>query len=438
MNFWWLAGTPWSRMGYMRADRAKLYRNLSETPGVYLMYGAKRELLYIGKAGNLKRRILSYFTRPHDFRIESLVSQIRRIETRETATALEALILESLLIKKHQPPYNIREKDGRSFLFVEITREEFPRVLLVRGKAVGPELRRGKAARRASGKIFGPFTAAASVREALKILRRIFPWSVHDPNSLGAFKRPCFDTEMGLCPGTCVGVADRTAYRRSIRNLARVLGGGTQMVLKSLERDMKRAAGRLEFEEAARIRRQVFALRHVRDVALIGEDEFLAGRAGLPRDPVRIEGHALSRIEGYDISNISGTSAVGSMVVFMDGEPDKQEYRKFRIRTVAQSDDTGMLREALLRRFGNDWPLPNLILIDGGRGQVHTAERVLEGAGLTIPVVGIAKGPERKKNEFVGAIPKGFDERVLIRVRDEAHRFAISYHRTLRGHRSLN
>lgn len=403
----------------MVTDRVKLYRNLPETPGVYLMYGAGRKLLYIGKAASLKRRVSSYFTRPHDDRIESLVSQIRRIETRQTATALEALILESLLIKKYQPPYNIREKDDRSFLFIEITREKFPRVLLVRGK---------QAAQRSRGKVFGPFTSASSVREALRILRRVFPWSVHDPAEEGKFKRPCFDAEIGLCPGTCIGTTDPKAYRETIRNLVLVLSGKTQAVFRSLEREMQAAAKKLEFEEAARIRRQVFALRHVRDVALIGEDAVLSGKQSLPYEP--------QRIEGYDISNISGTSAVGSMVVFTDGEPDKNEYRKFRIRTVTQSDDTAMLREVLLRRFGNDWPLPNLVLVDGGRGQVHAAERALSEAGFKIPLVGIAKGPERKKNEFIGAIPKGFDERVLIRVRDEAHRFAISYHRTVRG-RSL-
>ncbi len=385
------------------------------------MYGTRRKLLYIGKAASLKRRVSSYFTRPHDDRIESLVSQIRRIETRQTATALEALILESLLIKKYQPPYNIREKDDRSFLFIEITREKFPRVLLVRGK---------QAAKRSRGKVFGPFTSASSVREALRILRRVFPWSVHDPAEEGKFKRPCFDAEIGLCPGTCVGLADPKAYRKTIRNLVLVLSGKTQAVLSSLEREMRTAAKKLEFEEAARIRRQVFALRHVRDVALIGEDAVLSGKQSLPYEP--------QRIEGYDISNISGTSAVGSMVVFTDGEADKSEYRKFRIRTVTQSDDTAMLREVLLRRFGNDWPLPNLILIDGGKGQVHAAERALSEASLKIPVVGIAKGPERKKNEFVNAIPQGFDEKTLIKVRDEAHRFAISYHRAVRGRKFLH
>ncbi|MDO8469532.1 MAG: UvrB/UvrC motif-containing protein [bacterium] len=441
----------------MAVDRTELYKNLPDTPGVYLMYGAKRELLYIGKASVLKRRVSSYFLRPHDSRIESLISRIRRIGTKETGTALEALILESLLIKKHQPPFNIREKDDRSFLFVEITKDAFPRVLIVRGRA---------AAKSARGKLFGPFTTAGSLREALRILRRVFPYNLHSPEELERLaalpakagrRRACFDAQIGLCPGTCVGRADRVAYRKAIRNLALVLGGKTQAVLKSLEREMNGAAKRLEFEEAARIRRQVYALRHVRDVALIGEDEFLSGKRSLPYEPVRIEGPALlvpsgvegNRIEGYDISNISGTSAVGSMVVFLDGEPDKREYRKFRIRTIEQSDsarpdgagrsggDTGMLREVLLRRFGHDWELPTLIMVDGGVGQVHTAERVVAEAGLTIPVVGIAKGPERKRNDVIGKIPKGIDERTLIRVRDEAHRFAVAYHRMLRSKNSL-
>ena len=409
------------------AGTKNLYNKFPEEPGVYIMKGRGGRILYIGKAANLKRRVSSYFTRPHDARIQKLVSQIRHIDYRETPTALEALILESLLIKKHEPPFNVREKDDKSFLYIEITKESFPRVVLIRGKEI---------ARSVKGELFGPFTSAQSLREALRILRRIFPWNTHPPEAIEEVqlhperrRRACFDAQIGLCPGTCMGVANRRQYQKTIQNLKLVLHGKTQTVLKSLERDMRRAARALAFEEAARIRRQVFALRHVRDVALIGEDEFLSGRALIDRQA--------TRIEGYDISNISGTSAVGSMVVFINSEPDTNEYRKFKIRTIHQSDDTGMLREVLLRRFGNEWPLPTLVLIDGGKGQVNTAERVLDEVGLKIPVVGIAKGPTRKKNEFIGTVPKGIDPNTLIKVRNEAHRSAIFYHRAVRGRQSL-
>lgn len=189
---------------------------------------------------------------------------------------------------------------------------------------------------------------------------------------------------------------------------------------------MKNASKNLEFEKAEKIRRQIFALQHIQDVALINDSEI---------GPVT--GHT-TRIEGYDISNISGTSAVGSMAVFTNGKPDKDEYRKFKIRTITQPDDVGMLREMLLRRFRHtEWPMPDLILVDGGKAQVNAAKTALEEFGLKIPVVGIAKGPKRKKNEILGKIPKDINGKTLIGVRDETHRFAIGYHRKLRSVKSL-
>ncbi len=386
-------------------ETKNLYNRLPDTPGVYLMRDAKGEILYIGKAANLKRRVSSYFERPHDYRIQKMVNLIRKIDVKPTDTALEALILEAELIKKHQPRYNVLEKDDKSFLYVEITNEKFPRVLLVRGKSL------------VTGKRFGPFIYGNSIREALKILRRIFPYSIHPTNSL--FLRACFDFQLGLCPGTCVGTISTGDYRKNIQNLILIFEGKKKRVLKTLEKEMKEVSKNLEFEKAEVVRRQIFGLKHIQDVAFIRDSEVVSGAGA-------------TRIEGYDISNISGTSAVGSMVVFSGDEPDKNEYRKFKIQTIHQSNDVGMLREVIRRRFGNPWPLPNLMLIDGGLGQVNAARQVLGEFGLKIPVVGIAKGPTRKKNEFVGSIPSGVLEKTLIRVRDEAHRFAISYHRKLR------
>ena len=415
----------------------QLYKNIPGTPGVYLMLDGDGKILYIGKAVNLLRRVSSYFTRPHDYRIEKLVSLIKKIDFQKTETALEALFLEAELIKKHQPPYNVLEKDDKSFLYVEITNERFPRVLLVRGKSL------------ASGKRFGPFIYGGAIRAAIRILRKIFPFATHPPgelktnnsklktkrnssslvvgHKLSVNMRSCFDYQIGLCPGTCIGAVDPKEYRKSIKNLTLIFEGKKRRVLAGLERDMKAAAKALEFERAERIRRQVFALRHIQDVAVISDSSVVLNGESLPN----------YRIEGYDISNISGTSAVGSMVVFRGSAPDKNEYRKFRIRTVHQSNDVGMLREVLRRRFKNPWELPSLILIDGGLPQVNTARSVLGEVGLRIPVVGIAKGPTRKKNEFVGAIPQGIQERTLVRVRDEAHRFAISYYRKLHRNRAF-
>jgi excinuclease ABC subunit C len=186
------------------------------------------------------------------------------------------------------------------------------------------------------------------------------------------------------------------------------------------------ASKKLEFEKAGKLRSQIFALKHIEDTAFISDSEIVMPKTG--ESPVRS-----FRIEGYDISNISGTSAVGSMVVFDNGKPDRNEYRKFKIKTVAGPNDVGMLVEVLERRFRHvGWRLPDLVLIDGGLPQTNAAYRVMRGAGLRIPLVGLAKGPERKRNDIVGVVPKNVSLRTLIQVRDEAHRFAISYHKALR------
>ena len=293
---------------------------LPETPGVYLMKDAAGRLLYVGKAANLKRRVSSYFQKAHDGRIERLVSEIGRIDYEGTATAIEALIREAELIKKFEPPFNVREKDDKSFLYVLITKEKFPRVLLVRGKDLP-----------AQGTIYGPFTSAKSLREAMRLIRKIFPWNDHAPGMKPG--RPCFNYQIGLCPGICAGLADQKEYRKTVAALRLFFEGKRKRVVAAFEKAMQAASRRLDFETAEKYRRRLFALQHIQDVALISEDEI--------RDE-RTENRRSVRIEGYDISNISGTSAVGSMVVFsargglaLGGEnfrPQKGEYRKFRIR----------------------------------------------------------------------------------------------------------
>lgn len=426
------------------------YKTFPETPGVYIMKDGAGSVLYVGKAGNLRRRVSSYFERSHDARIAALIGKIKKIEYKKTDTALEALILESELIKKYTPPFNVREKDDKSFLYVEVTKEKFPRVILVRGKD------------NAQGTRFGPFVSASNVRGALRILRRIFPWNAHDPERLGKYARPCLDYEIGLCPGTCIGAISRSDYIKNINHFKLFLEGKKKKIIATLAEEMSSASKRLDFEKAEKIKRQLFALQHIRDTALIGDTELSV------RETVQdSESIAKYRIEGYDISNISGDSAVGSMVVFSlrDGEnfePDKNEYRKFKIQIISQPNpthhslqktnhgnfshshplsvaggDVGMLTEVLMRRFKNNWQMPNLVLIDGGLPQVNAARRALFRSGLKIPIVGIAKGPERKRNDIIGTMPKNVPETVLIHVRDEAHRFAIGYHKALRRRKFL-
>lgn len=302
------------------------YKKFPETPGVYIMKDAAGRVLYVGKAANLRRRVSSYFERPHDVRIQTLVGKIARIETEQKDTALEALIREAELIKTLTPPFNVREKDDKSFLYFEITREKFPRVLLVRGAGViaagGTGGKDGRHAVAPQGKRYGPFTSASSAREALRILRRIFPWSTHDPDEIGKLKRPCFNYEIGLCPGTCIGAITHEDYIKNIDRLRMFFEGKKARIIGALEKDMKAAAKKQEFEKATALRRQMFALQHIQDTALISDNDTLIARssAGAVNGP-SARGTRY-RIEGYDISNISGTSAVGSMVVFEDGAPD--------------------------------------------------------------------------------------------------------------------
>ena len=395
----------------MKKNKKQLYKDFPNNPGVYIMKNNSGEVLYVGKAGDLKKRVSSYFYKSHNRRIEKMVQEIEDIEHQETDSALEALILEADLIKKYRPPYNIKEKDDKSFLYVEISDDDLPQVRLVRGKT------------ESQGERFGPYTNASDLRNAMRILRKIFPYSKHKPGRYGKADRPCLDAQIGLCPGTCDGSVDEKEYRKNIKSLKKVLKGEKKDLIFDLKKQMEEASEEQEFEEADRLKKQVFALEHINDTALISEPVFLEEKG---------------RIEGYDISNISGTSAVGAMVVFEGDMPNKNEYRKFKIKTIEKQDDTGMLEEMLDRRLTHEeWELPELILVDGGKGQVNVMENVLDEHGLSIPVVGIAKGKKRNKNEFIGKVPEGFNRETLIKVRDEAHRFAIKYHKKVRKRKSL-
>lgn len=393
-------------------SKDQLYKKAPEMPGVYVMRDIKNKVIYVGKAVNLKRRVSSYFMRPHDERIEALVREIKKIVYEVTDSALEALILESKLIKQHEPKYNIREKDDKSFLYVEITKEKFPRITLVRGKE------------EKTGTRFGPFTYASSIRKGLDIIRKIFPWSDHSsPKDYGIANhsdnklKPCFNYQIGLCPGTCVGAINREEYVKNIKNIKLFFNGQKKRIIRALEKEMTVEGRALNFEKAVRIRGQIFALQHIHDTALIEEDQII--HSGEERS---------CRIEGYDISNISGTSAVGGMVVFVNDKPVKSEYRLFKIRAIRGANDTGMMTEMVRRRLKNNWPLPDIMLVDGGLGHINAVRVALSEAGLRIPIIGIAKGSDRKGNRFVGADYSCINKKILIAARDEAHRFSRNFH----------
>lgn len=394
---------------------------LPDAPGVYFMKNARGTVIYVGKATSLLRRVSSYFQKAHDARIAEMVGNIRTIDYLVTGTVIEALILEANLIKRYWPPFNIREKDNKSWLYLAFTKDEYPKPVFVRGH----DLEEG--ASKNYKAIFGPYTSPRSVRAALDYLRKIFPWTTCEPGK----KRACFYYHLGQCPGVCIGVADKAAYQKTIRDLIRFFQGKKETIIKDYERQMKKASKESRFEDAAALRNKIRALRHIQDVAIMKKEDTLPAGS---RDP-------FGRIEGYDISTIQGTSTVASMVVFEQGAPAKAEYRKFRISAAAAKDDFSAIREALTRRFRHtEWRTPDLLLIDGGAGQVQAALDVLRALNKTIPVVGIAKGPERKRNDLIvpptqstlrAKLEPHMD--LLISVRDEAHRFAVTYHRKVRG-----
>ncbi len=403
---------------------------LPDEPGVYLMKDAQGGVIYVGKATSLKRRVTSYFQKAHDARIAEMVSQIRKIDYHVRPTVIEALILEANLIKYFWPKYNILSKDNKSFLYLVITKEEFPRPLLIRGTQLDEKASKQYKA------VFGPYTSPRSLRAALDLVRKAFAWTTCTPG----MKRPCFYYHLKQCPGVCIGVADKKAYQKTIRDLIRFFEGKKDGILKDYRKQMKEASKARHFEEAAAFRNKIYFLEHIQDVAILKKEDDQVDKLREGEAVVNLFG----RIEGYDISNISGTSTVASMVVFENGAPAKSEYRKFRIRSVSGTDDFASLRETLIRRFRNSWRKPDLILIDGGHGQVNISTATVREIGLGIPVIGIAKGAERKRNDLI-CDPNHLDlcklceqyKDLLIQVRDEAHRFAIAYHRKVRSRKML-
>lgn len=451
-----------------------LHNELPDAPGIYLYTDAAGTLLYIGKATSLKKRVGSYFSKAHNARIADLVSKIARIDYVQTPTVIEALVLETNQIHTKQPPYNILSRDDKSFLYLCITNEDFPKPVLLRGldlervgvkpfsKTLSPKAQRQFLA------VFGPYISGRSLRTALELIRRSIPWSVCG----GVRARSCFDAQIGRCPGVCTGAISKAEYRKIIRQLIAFFSGKKEVVVRGMRREMKRAAIAKDFELAAELRNKVTALEHINDVALITRDD---DWDLIPTTPYALRPtpsshiNVLGRIEAFDIANISGTSNVASMVVFENGQPNKAEYRKFRIKSFDGANDVGAMEEVMRRRLkrvsaggsGEDgptrpptadtprptpvtrWTTPDLLVIDGGEGQVNRVKEVMREMGIEIPVIGIAKGFDRKQDRLV------YDESnaelrriaesskdILQRARDEAHRFAGAYHRILRAKRS--
>lgn len=411
-------------------DFNKRKKNIPDGPGVYFFLGKNKKILYIGKAASLRSRVRSYFARDiaevRSALIAKIVREAKSIDWRATDSVLEALILEANLIKNYKPKGNTDSKDDKSWNYVVITREDFPRVLLVRGKELA-SLRKSSSFRRderdpySSTKTFaplytfGPFPHGLQLKEALKVIRKIFPYrDTCVPNA----QKPCFNRQIGLCPGVCSGEISRKDYRKIVRRIVLLFSGKKGELIRTLKRDMRGAAKEENFEEATQLRKQLFALQHIQDISLIKEE-------------LRAPHGEAHRIEAYDIAHLGGLASVGVMTVVEEGEAKRNAYRKFRIKQAGPGDDTGALREVLSRRLGHDeWPLPRLVVVDGSLSQINAAKKVLEGHGMSIPVVGVVKDEKHRPREIKGQ--KGLTpalQRDILLANAEAHRFAIGYHR---------
>lgn len=534
-------------------------KKLPEQPGVYLMHAEDDEIIYVGKAINLKRRVSSYFRKVNNRgpKIEKMITLIRYFEYIVTDSELEALVLENNLIKEHHPKYNTMLKDDKSYPFMKVTvQEEYPRVLFARQM------------KRDGAKYFGPYTSAAAVKDTIELVKKLYGLRTCNkqlPKEQGV-GRPCLYYQMKQCAGPCQGYISKEDYGKRVERLLGFLNGDYKKVIAELTEKMKEKAAAYAFEEAAEYRDLIESVKHVtgsqravknggmdrdviamarkdeetvvsvffvRDGKLLGREHFhmeqsgkdtgsqimeafikqyyggtpfvpnelltefaveeqtlieqwLSERRGgrvhiitpqkgekskmidlarenamvvlnrdldkLKREEARTAGAArelagmlglpsADRLEAFDISNTSGYQSVASMVVFEKGRPRKNAYRKFRLKTVSGPDDYRSMEEVLTRRFTDErfQVFPDVIMMDGGRGQVNVALRVLDGLGLSIPVCGMVKDDNHRtrglffQNEEI-RFPKNSEVFGMItRLQDEAHRFAITYHKLLRG-----
>jgi excinuclease ABC subunit C len=547
-------------------------KKLPASPGCYIYTNEKGEILYIGKALVLRNRVRSYFqtSTKHGIRIERMVGKIHDIEWIVVDSELEALVLECNLIKQHRPPYNVRLRDDKSYPYITITKEAFPRVLFTRQ------------VRKDGAQYFGPYSSSYAVRDMLQLLHKVFPlipcgksWSGREE------QRPCLYFHLGRCLAPCAGMSAKADYAKVIEQVVHVLRGREDTLISTLKSDMAAAAEALDFEKAAYIRDQLAAIDHtlqrqkvlstdrvdqdviavvkddrgaaiqmlyIRNGKLIGQNQYMLDGASeappgeavqefvkqyyssapeVPREillPVEIEeinivqawlrqkkGSAVTievpsggeklrmvemaannaelalsafrqqvsgkedwsaeamqqlqeelelptlplRVEGYDISNISGTAPVGSMVVTENGEAAKAEYRRFKIKFLQETpNDFAMMNEVIMRRLrnyldGNEkfLTLPDLIMIDGGKGQLGAALKARDDLGLSVPMVGLAKKQELIFVPTHKNLDGSYSYRevvlpltspglmLLLKLRDEAHRFALTFHRKIRDKR---
>ncbi len=433
----------------------KFIAKLHSGPGIYMFKNKEGKDLYIGKALNLKSRAGSYL-KTKDSRIQQIVQTAHSLKHQATVSDIEALILESQLIKNFRPPFNVVMRDDKQYFYVGFTKNDFPRVFLTHQPS------KVKSEKLKVKSFIGPFTDGNTLKSTLRFLRRVFPYCTCKQ----LHNNFCLNYHIGKCGGICClketnpefkvkSLKFKIEYKNNIKAISDILNGKKNTLLKELENEMKDRAHNGNFDKAIEIRAKIESVRRVFENArLIRTSKVLKNyRSGLQsliksRQPV-------IRIEGYDISNIQGAHATGSMVTFVNGQPDKNFYRRFKIHPnttlqtyadrgnieIENRGDTGMLREVIERRFKHiEWPFPDLVLIDGGKGQVNTVVKKLKEMEIKIPVIGISKDARHVGHQLIipgRKNPLGLDKllpsdkNLFLAIDSEAHRFAIGYYRKL-------
>ncbi len=408
-------------------------------PGVYVFLDKNQRILYVGKAKDLKARVSSYFTSPPSSlgpKTATLVEKIELIRITVVESEIESLLLEAFYIKKYKPKYNVRLTDNKSYPLVRITiNQKYPALLLAR-RMDDPE-----------SLYFGPFPNSSAVRLVLKTIRRIFPFV----SVLNHPKKTCLYFHLGLCP--CPPVNDSPklykAYKLTIKRIIRMFEGDSKKLIKELERERDKKSKADNFEEAYMLQKQINALllitqpihqpfeyhinpNLITDIRTQEINELM--------EILNSHGYSIkkfSKIECFDISNIQGKHATGSQVVFVNGEKEGSLYRRYRAKIDGKPNDFAMMKEVISRRFKNkQWEYPDLVVVDGGKGQISSALKAMQELSVTCPVIGLAKREETIITSTLKEIslPKNSDAlKLIMRIRDEAHRFALFYHRKLRS-----
>lgn len=416
------------------------WHGLPSKPGVYIYKDVRNKVIYVGKAKDLKKRVGNYFSdRPHDAKTTKLIAEAFYIDYIVVGSEVEAFLLEAELIKKYRPYYNIQFSDDKYYPFLKIGTFPYPYISVVRKKDKNEK-----------AEYLGPYISSSDLKTTLRLLRRIFPFhSVKNHD-----KRKCLYNHIRLCPCIPVNPERLDKYKQDIKSIRKFFKGDTKGVIKGLILEQKGAVKEEKFEDAQSIQIQIDKIKnltseHFAPFSYEEKPDFYYQRIKSEVKSLQeilskydIES-SLHRIECYDISNTSGKNATGSMVVFINGDVSKKDYRKFKIKFKKTPDDFAMHMEVMARRIRNDWPKPDLLVIDGGKGQVSSVLKVLAHFNYKVPLIGLAK---REEIIVIPLKSKGFGfdfievklprstpgVNLLRRIRDEAHRFAITYHKLLR------